>query len=358
MNQANFNDFQNKPSDNYFFKKVVLLNFIFCVFVVIIHATPPGRYGLELADYPLMYAIALFCRAGVPSFYFISGMLFYKLTDSGQIKMKLKKRVKTLLIPYLLWNLLFLCVFYILTHIPMIGDKMHMVDFDINTSTVTRGIFLSAFSPLWFVKNLIVFVALAPVLFQIVKRKYLAIGVLVIFTIYSLYSNAPYQSLQWGLPVYLQGALIGYYFYSNDKNWHREAIRGRIPSQMWIPMVVLLVLALIAVYIPMYNNETNMTLYRYFSPIILWVLVDLVLNDFIEDHFYIMTWMKCTFFIYCTHYFVLNIMQKIFVIYVEPSETLFYLLMVVTAVMTLWILITTALRLSENKVYKILTGGR
>lgn len=347
-----------KSSENYFFKKVVLLNFIFCVCVVVIHAAPVGRYGLELSNYPVMYAISLFCRAGVPSFYFISGLLFYKMTSGAEIKRKLKKRVRTLLIPYLIWNTLFLFIFYAMIHIPFIGDKMNMVNFELNISTVTRGIFLSAFSPLWFVKNLIVFVACAPLLYQIIKRKYLALGIFILLTGLSLFMHAPYQSLLWGIPVYLQGALMGYYFYSDKDNWHRDALRGRIPEKLRTPLILFLLIILLCTYIPMYYNEANMTMYRYISPIILWTLVDLTLNEFIETNFYIKMWMKCTFFIYCTHYFLLNIMQKLFVIYVEPSTTLFYFLMIATTLMTVGILIFTALKLNDNHLYKLMTGGR
>lgn len=48
----------------------------------------------------------------VPTFYFISGYLFFKGLESwnsARYKEKLKRRVKTLLIPFLIWNTI--CIF-------------------------------------------------------------------------------------------------------------------------------------------------------------------------------------------------------------------------------------------------------
>lgn len=56
---------------------------------------------------------------GVPSFFFISGFLFFASIKKGEFlpsfKIKMKKRVKSLLIPYLFWNLFGIClgIFYV-----------------------------------------------------------------------------------------------------------------------------------------------------------------------------------------------------------------------------------------------------
>lgn len=346
-------------SDNYFFRKVVLLNFIFCACVVIIHAEPPGRYGIPMTEFQLVYIISLLCRVGVPSFYFISGMLFYKKLNSMiTLRTKVKKRFKTLVIPYILWNILFYLIYLILTHIPFIEERMNMSAIAYDPLTIVRAVFLSSFSPLWFVKNLILFTLFSPVIWIVVKNRRIGFGVLLILTIIPIVSGTPYMSPLWGLPIYLQGAYIGYHFYSNDRNLQKDALVRYIPSKIRPMVIVGLLIIMGGLYYPMYLDSENMILFRYFTPIIIWLLTDLTLGDFIDSKFKICDWMKCTFFIYCTHYFLLNVMQKLLTRAFEPTTFAVYNIFVTTAVITMVVLILTASRCRNNRIYKVLTGGR
>lgn len=62
----------------------------------------------------IQYPIILFCKIifdpAVPLFFLISGLLFFWNVDSfskNEYKRKIKKRIKTLLLPYLVWNLIY-----------------------------------------------------------------------------------------------------------------------------------------------------------------------------------------------------------------------------------------------------------
>lgn len=346
-------------TENYFFKKVVLLNFIFCACVVIIHAEPPGRYGIPMTDFKYIYIISLLCRVGVPSFYFISGMLFYKKLNSIlTLKNKVKKRFRSLVIPYLLWNILFYLIYLALTHIPFIADKMNMATIAYDPTTIVRAVFLSSFSPLWFVKNLILFTIFSPIVWVIIRNSKIGILAVLILTIIPIYLSIPYMNPLWGLPIYLQGAFIGYHFYSDDKNLNKDAILRFIPEKLHQTAIVAILVVFACLYYPMYQNHENMTLFRYFTPILIWLLTDLVLGNFIDTRFRICDWMKCTFFIYCTHYFLLNVMQKIVTRMFEPTTFVVYNIFVITAVITIVVLIITATKLRTNRIYKVLTGGR
>jgi len=60
-------------------------------------------------------------RIAVPLFFFISGFLFFlnvKTFDTVCYKNKLQSRMKTLLTPYLFWNVLTICFYYLCTYIP------------------------------------------------------------------------------------------------------------------------------------------------------------------------------------------------------------------------------------------------
>ena len=55
------------------------------------------------------------CTAAVPTFFCISGFLFWRsVTSFGSIKEKLWRRVKSVLVPFVLWNSVYALVFIIL----------------------------------------------------------------------------------------------------------------------------------------------------------------------------------------------------------------------------------------------------
>ena len=94
------------------------LRFPMAVAVVMIHVNPQVM-PLNEADFPLFSADGLFnvvaiglshvlARIAVPVFFLLSGMLFFlnmRQLSWGGYRAKLKSRVHTLIIPYLLWNL-------------------------------------------------------------------------------------------------------------------------------------------------------------------------------------------------------------------------------------------------------------
>ena len=62
-----------------------------------------------LFDVFIIYLCKVICPIAVPSFFFISGYLFFKgLEDwNHQVwKRKMTKRIKTLLVPFILWKVL------------------------------------------------------------------------------------------------------------------------------------------------------------------------------------------------------------------------------------------------------------
>ena len=86
------------------------LRFPCAVFVVLIHAWwVEPQSGPAAYSFPELFQIFFaqgICRIAVPLFFFISGYLFFTKLERWDWKVyfgKLKKRTKTLLVPYLLW---------------------------------------------------------------------------------------------------------------------------------------------------------------------------------------------------------------------------------------------------------------
>lgn len=68
--------------------------------------------------------------------------------------------------------------------------------------------------------------------------------------------------------------------------------------------------------------------------------------------------MHYTFFIYCTHFFILNILQKLIFIYIPISSVFINLVFITSPIITIYLLIQIAKWLSNYSLYKYFTGGR
>ena len=155
------------------------------VLVVMIHITGYGMRQVNICpdDYSLYMSVnrlfsSVIGGVAVPVFFLVSGYLFFRNCEFSKTayKAKLKRRLHTLLIPFLLWNSLYLIVRLIPLLIPAFA-KISLCEFpgDINFMSL-----LSAFwnfnesgfpivVPLWFLKDLIVMSILSPLVYYFVR---------------------------------------------------------------------------------------------------------------------------------------------------------------------------------------------
>jgi len=125
------------------------------------------------------------CPVAVPTFFFISGFLFFKGLedwDKDVWKRKMIKRIRTLLVPFILWNLIALLAFPLTRFAGSVikGVPMENVWYTIQNRGVLRlfwdrTLFESSFgqpmnTPLWFVRDLMVVVLLTPVIHCLIKK--------------------------------------------------------------------------------------------------------------------------------------------------------------------------------------------
>lgn len=120
-------------------------------------------------------------RVAVPLFFLISGFLFFLNINfnKGIYSHKLKSRIKSLLIPYLFWNIAFLLFYYTASHLPILQNWFKGCEY-------TLGFILSSLwgraggDPLnpmtypiayqfWFIRDLMVVVVLTPIIYLLVK---------------------------------------------------------------------------------------------------------------------------------------------------------------------------------------------
>ena len=186
-----------------FSRKVIIVSFILSVFVMYIHAKNLAYYDFGDAHGTLIFVLnqimsETFGRVAVPFFFLQSGYWMFRYDiynkKSDVLKRKLKKKVTSLGIPYLLWNIWGLLFFIILTHIP--GMPFRIYDgqvVSITLDNILYGVFLHKFYfPFWFMQDLIVLTALSPVLVILLRKRYIAyITVIILFILAMLGINTP-----------------------------------------------------------------------------------------------------------------------------------------------------------------------
>lgn len=167
------------------------LRFPLIVGVIFIHN---GSSTIQIGDtefgcsdnMPMFYYVSTFIsnvisRIAVPLFFLMSGYLFfYKVEtfNNGTYLLKLKKRFKSLLIPFIFWTTALLCIFYILSHLPFTSNffatKNYTLEYVISSywaqESPTSGMTYPLAYQFWFIRDLIVCVIISPILYYIVSK--------------------------------------------------------------------------------------------------------------------------------------------------------------------------------------------
>lgn len=180
---------------------ISILRFPLSILVVLIHASligmivngtvvcPIGMFPIyESVSYILCHEIA---RIAVPLFFIFSGFLFFYNSPFSFItyKRKMRKRLHTLLVPYLFWNTMILLMYGLVQMVlPRFtsGQNKVLSDFTLSDwGTVfwdagkiglgTAGAPVAG--QLWFVRDLMIMVILTPIIYLLLR--YIRLGIVV-----------------------------------------------------------------------------------------------------------------------------------------------------------------------------------
>lgn len=172
------------------------LRFFCAALVVLLHAFGPraASYNNGVYDAIRILFSQGICRVAVPIFFLISGYLFFIKLERWDTRVwtnKLKKRIHTLLIPFFVWNLIAITIslfFFCKKYIFQGGDAPDLQSWFESIGGIrafwdsVSGLY-PIDGPLWFIRNLIILVILAPILYFYLKRTRI-VGVLILGLLY------------------------------------------------------------------------------------------------------------------------------------------------------------------------------
>ena len=333
----------------YLSDKITVLYTLLIIMVVYIHS-----YYLEAEQYETTEFIQKFIgnsfRIANCLFFCISGYLFARTIQNLKgVWEKQKKRFRTLLVPYILWNLIFVLWYVVLEVLPGLDrwvNSESVID-RFASQSIWQTLYYLFVEPaafqLWFLRDLLVMVAFTPLWWWLAKKvKWIAIT-LALASVF-IYPWLVYYWLgiiiavhQWDIEHYPSSwaaTAVGLIIYSG--------ISWMYATGMEVPD-----------WLSAFSNLTG--LYA------LWHLYDLLVKGHIISNRGIWKYLcGYSFFIYCFHEPAFNIIKKLPVTIFGDSPvvlTFFYLvnpwIMVGVAV-----IIAQLLQRAVPGLYKTLTGGR
>ena len=240
--------------------KIKVYNIFFIYFIFFFHCD--ARFYIFLVE-PLSYIIG---SIGLSFFFMISGyFMFAGMRDDNAVKRSLK-RIKTLFLPYIFWNLVFYIYF-------VIRDPY------MRKTPLKTVLFRFAFQPyndvLWYMSTLFIFSIVAFLLYKIIKNKVVAFvflaAISIVLVIVCVINQAwMVENLKLGwwitkitpyIPMYLFGGIAGLHY--------KEKIKE--PEAKWVwPLFFVLSCGLILFKYKFDEVPICYWLSMFFGPIIMW----------------------------------------------------------------------------------------
>ena len=235
-------------------------------------------------------------RLAVPCFFLFSGYFYFLKMKSWSFDFYLsqqKKRAKSLILPYLLWNILNIAVTlakgYAMNAIGMNGSG------DINFIQQTSLYELMVMPinlPLWYLRDLICMTFLAP-LFYFLFRYTKIWGLLAIFMIYLTTWELPFRGFSMTAIFYFG---VGAFWGINKKNMLQAAQKIKYPA-----LILGLALAILATFLA--TTEYHEYIIRWFAP--LGVASAFIITDYLiknqKTKSILLKYSPAVFFIYAVH---------------------------------------------------------
>lgn len=346
-------------------KKIKFITFFCAILVVFIHSYNLKKYSinsLSLGFSKVTYIIESFisqgvARVAVPLFFVISAFLFFYNLSEDTVSFdwfikKYKKRFKSLVIPFLIWNtisyLIYLLPYFIIPIRSIITGYIK----EPTIINFIQGVFLFKYNMIfWFIFNLIILVILSPIIYLVLKNKtrgqIFTIFILSMWLLRTKNGNAILDS-SFRLDA-LCFFTIGSYVALHGENIFKKILKKKHAFMLigfWIFLIIL--------------NIVYRSKFTYKFGIFIGIPAMWYGFDFILDRLSVFKYMNHTFMIYALHAIILKITTNLIFKFLGENTAFALLNYFVSPVITLFIiyLFANILKKYHPVVYGIINGSR
>ena len=345
----------------YLSDKLKVLSFISIMLVLYIHSDFKEQdiLGMFWNNKIQVIISEMIGRCAVPLFYIISGFLFFLNVPNGlnSIYKKMKKRVKTLLVPYVVGCLFFVVFSFLVAIVPGTSKFINnsiLPLFHESYLKILTSIFYDAGTgvpcafQLWFLRDLILIVSTAPIWYiGLKKMKWFLVIIIGTLTFLPI-SYLPLYALFW----FLLGGQLTFHV-----NKLYDFKLGKICMGLFIIVSFLQLL---------YPDSLDWNLLRIPSIILgiagFWFLYDKIAgkNYVLKEYRWLSLSCQYTFFIYLFHEPTLNIIRKLIVFILGHNAFGYFLSYLISPIIfaIVAIYIGVVFKTYIKNVYFLCTGGR
>lgn len=269
--------------------KISYCHFILSVLVILIHSINNETKFEQF--FSIEKGIGQFA---VPLFFMISGFLFFRNANTiNDVKSKMRRRVDTLLIPYLIWNLIYYGL-YMLRN-PGTGLDIAMI---------VDAAFNYTYNPaFWFIFQLILLVIISPILFYILNdNKYIVLFLILISLSVICEFDLPYINED-AIIYYFSGAIFSKLYNKNKVSF--------ISKKYFVFTLIAFLVSFILnrwTYRMIYTNLSFRTIFIW-TTILTRLVAGFAIFYFVDLFFKyekVPAFMENTFFLYATHYMIVK----------------------------------------------------
>ena len=167
---------ENKPLkiSSYYQNKITIVSFVLVIMMLYVHGIYNEAELFRMSFVVKSIISRLSYRVINPTYYTISGFLFfYGINAMADCFPKMKKSIRTVLIPFILWNVIVVLESLFFSHIPFTREffNFNLLDKYNNISTSLYNLLICpAGFHLWFLRDLIAYIAISPIIYWLIKK--------------------------------------------------------------------------------------------------------------------------------------------------------------------------------------------
>lgn len=345
----------------YFWKKKTIVSYLLSVFVFLIHISSLSNYKNSGGFISVVNNfLEIFFKRTITSyavvlFFIISGVLFFRNYDKTMYFDKIKSRIKTLAIPFLIWNVIWMFFEIVTSYTFLSSYFIGREKFEITVSNVLNAIFhYGCNGPFWFIFELFFFVIITPIIDKIIKNKYIGFSVALVILILSQFDiglPSPLFYSKEAISYYILGGIIGKHF------WEKFSMKSSGKIQ-WISVIGVIICTIYTYFRISLQFEILILIHKILNlsyAFFFWYSMDMFIDKMRMYEFY-----SHSFAVFAMHVNVSAIVSKLYYIILPKTPHFAIINFVLTIASTLLIINIFCLLLRRffPKLNAILMGMR
>lgn len=341
---------------NYLSEKLRVLSFVLICMVVLLHSQVINLSPKGVSIYIQRFFSGEITRIAVSFFFIISGFLFAYNIDGNNLRetftLKIKKRIHSLLIPYLLWSAICVTLFLVIQLLlpSSVGSTRAICDFKIMDYYNEIVINPKIAYQLWFIRDLFIVSVFSPIIYLLLKifKEIIVIGAIALW--FNLW-HIGFMSV-----TSITFFTIGLYLAIYRKAWIEYRF---VNAWWWLFSIIWVVFCILIVYID-YDSLLILFFDKLLGILTLWITYDLI-DEQVRDGLISSDMLSFTFIIYIMHEPFLTLFKHAYIRVIGVDSVLSSLCLYFISPMVIicvCIMIGRYLKNDFPKVYKVMTGGR